>query len=276
MLPPRRNSLDTKLQRRRTQTILYTVVVLVVFILFATTRRTASDDEPYLPLSPSPDATANPKLARWLRPPNPHYAIDSFKRRVGKPLTPPPPSPPAPAPAKAPRGRQAPPAARKAEPKPKPKPRAVPYTDEHAKLSLGDFLREHLGPSDVKPNGRALWMSMGDEGYTRNFLSHAKLYLDDLKPRPAFPTHELVVLCLDAGCVDEAARRGMLGYGGFMHDKKRPDWARTDTWAKANGASAYAPCSSISSGSDRAVAIARRRIPYVLLRRRRLAAVGRV
>lgn len=60
-------------------------------------------------------------------------------------------------------------------------------------------------------------------------------YLSSLPSRPALPTHDLLVLCIDLECVEEANRIGALGYAGFVDDPAKPEFVRKDTHAKANG-----------------------------------------
>jgi hypothetical protein len=112
---------------------------------------------------------------------------------------------------------------------------AVAYDLEHARLPLAQFLKAHVGSPLVKPQGRAVWFTLGDATYVRKAVSHMAIYLAALPPRAALPTHDLVVLCIDVDCIEASQAIGVLGYGGFVDDAEKPEFVRPDTWAKANG-----------------------------------------
>lgn len=247
---PRRKSLDDKLAKRlptlKRRALPLCIVVVVLYFLYA-----RSDDTSAVGTLQSKATVISPPAnarGKWLRARDGASGSARQKRAAARSaedaVTEPPyveveQKPPPLAPPPLPQAQQplSPPPRPKLileEKKPPP-----PYAGEHKGVSLSTFLNDNLGPpSSVKPYGRAVWVSMGDALFSREFLSHAQIYLESLPPRPGFPKHEMVVFCLDEACINDGRKRGMLPYGGFLHDEERPKWVRTDTWAKAVGASA--------------------------------------
>jgi hypothetical protein len=95
--------------------------------------------------------------------------------------------------------------------------------------SLAHFLADRLEqPGISKPD--KLWLTIADANYCREVLNHLARFLGRLNAKalgeeqPASrrikgpQPHDLLVLCLDEGCVDYCAGKGWLAYGGYVRE----------------------------------------------------------
>lgn len=99
-------------------------------------------------------------------------------------------------------------------------PRAIYGTN----ITFTDFLNTHFPLSDPQPPH--IWITLADELFAETGAANLQTFVDQLN---AERRHQykgkkretrLVTLCLEDGCVEECARRGMYAYGGY--EKTRP------------------------------------------------------
>ncbi|KAJ8295936.1 hypothetical protein OF846_001270 [Rhodotorula toruloides] len=109
-------------------------------------------------------------------------------------------------------------------------PRAIYGTN----ITFTDFLNTHFPLSDPQPPH--IWITLADELFAETGAANLQTFVDQLnaerrhKYKGKKRETRLVTLCLEDGCVEECARRGMYAYGGY--EKTRPKQILKATWPK--------------------------------------------
>jgi hypothetical protein len=103
--------------------------------------------------------------------------------------------------------------------------------------SLASFLAQRITPSPEK----TIWLTVADEAYAKKAVRHLGIFLDRINQgKPSSERDEMVVLCLDEGCVNECNKRGEFGYAGYMYTvdptmQTSNEHVQLAVWTKLNG-----------------------------------------
>lgn len=122
-----------------------------------------------------------------------------------------------------------------------------------------EFLQKRLGAPDP---GRPIWLTEADARYLKSAVPHLRNFLARLEagtlPPATSKVHstgewadqvqtvlkpgmagtgkqDIVVICLDDECVKLCEEERLLCYGGYIHEKERPQSIKTFVWAKMRG-----------------------------------------
>lgn len=91
-------------------------------------------------------------------------------------------------------------------------------------VTFTEYLDTHFPLSEARPPH--IWITLADELFAETGAANLQTFVDQLnqerrhKHQGKKRETRLVTLCLDDGCVEECARRGMYAYGGY--EKTRP------------------------------------------------------
>lgn len=117
----------------------------------------------------------------------------------------------------------------------------LPYGLDPAILGEGVPFIDFLRPRIDKTKNKVIWLTVADEAYAKRAVRHLALFMDGINfGKPTYEREELVVLCLDEGCVDECNLRGEFAYAGFSYtvDKTMQtsnEFIQAAIWVKLNG-----------------------------------------
>jgi hypothetical protein len=107
---------------------------------------------------------------------------------------------------------------------------------------LATFLSSRVPPSPK----RTIWLTVASESYARLATPHLDAFVRRLNlENPRGEREELLVLCLDQGCMEECFRRAIWAWGGFIGGGEEivtsDEGLKAAVWTKLSGESRVLP-----------------------------------